>query len=181
MNEYTHFAVEVVCVYVKLSRERGRHGLVAGSPTGFRTVDHRFLKMMTRSGRRLHPETCSSPLIPSTSSQPAMSIPSSYKTYILAKKPVGEINDEVSPAFHQPAKASPPALTLPLVCIRIQTFRLEERQIPELEDGQVLAKTLYLSNDPAQRSKQALERGSRRNRSLGDTHTDCCIPFTSLD
>ncbi|KWU46734.1 NAD(P)-binding protein [Rhodotorula sp. JG-1b] len=55
-----------------------------------------------------------------------MSIPNSYKTYILAKKPVGEINDE--------------------------TFRLEERQIPELEDGQVLAKTLYLSNDPAQRT-----------------------------
>ncbi|GAA5866895.1 hypothetical protein JCM3774_004596 [Rhodotorula dairenensis] len=55
-----------------------------------------------------------------------MSIPNSYKTYILAKKPVREVDSE--------------------------TFRLEERQIPQLEEGQVLAKTLYLSNDPAQRT-----------------------------
>lgn len=41
-----------------------------------------------------------------------MSIPSSYKTYILAKKPVGEINDEVSLASVRLAKLSPPALTL---------------------------------------------------------------------
>ncbi|GAA5992088.1 hypothetical protein JCM10908_000739 [Rhodotorula pacifica] len=55
-----------------------------------------------------------------------MALPSTYKTYILAKKPVGEVDAE--------------------------TFRLEERQFSELEEGQVLAKTLYLSNDPAQRT-----------------------------
>lgn len=38
-----------------------------------------------------------------------MSIPSSYKTYILAKKPVGEINDEVSLASVRLPKASPPS------------------------------------------------------------------------
>lgn len=32
-----------------------------------------------------------------------------------------------------------------------KTFKLVERPIPELQEGQVLVKTLYLSNDPAQR------------------------------
>lgn len=31
------------------------------------------------------------------------------------------------------------------------TFKLVERPLPELKENQVLAKTLYLSNDPAQR------------------------------
>lgn len=31
------------------------------------------------------------------------------------------------------------------------TFKLVEKSLPELKDNEVLAKTLYLSNDPAQR------------------------------
>ena len=31
------------------------------------------------------------------------------------------------------------------------TFKLVEQDLPELKDGEVLVKTTYLSNDPAQR------------------------------
>lgn len=31
------------------------------------------------------------------------------------------------------------------------TFKLVEQELPELKDGDILVKTTYLSNDPAQR------------------------------
>lgn len=133
---------------------------------------------MTRSGRRLHPETRSSFHFIPASHVDSQQLQDLYPRQEARRRD----QRRGQPCLCATAQGFPTfALTLPLVCIRIQTFRLEERQIPELEDGQVLAKTLYLSNDPAQRSKQALQSGSRRNRSLGDTHTDCCTPFTSLD
>ncbi|GAA6011049.1 hypothetical protein JCM8202_003877 [Rhodotorula sphaerocarpa] len=55
-----------------------------------------------------------------------MSIPSKTKALVLAEKPTGEVTDK--------------------------TFRLEERDLPELKDGQLLVQTLYFSNDPAQRT-----------------------------
>ncbi|KIW09077.1 uncharacterized protein PV09_00025 [Verruconis gallopava] len=58
-----------------------------------------------------------------------MPLPTSTKTLILANKPTGKIVlDGPNP-----------------------TFTLEEKPLPELQDGQVLTELLYLSNDPAQR------------------------------
>lgn len=51
--------------------------------------------------------------------------PSTTKQWILAEKPT-DFPDE-------------------------NTFKLVEASLPELKDDQVLTKTLYLSNDPAQR------------------------------
>ncbi|GAA5877116.1 hypothetical protein JCM16303_006172 [Sporobolomyces ruberrimus] len=48
------------------------------------------------------------------------------KSWIINKKPTGEITDE--------------------------TFKLVETEVPELKDGQIKIKALYLSNDPAQRT-----------------------------
>lgn len=31
------------------------------------------------------------------------------------------------------------------------TFKLQETELPDLEDGEVLVKTTFISNDPAQR------------------------------
>jgi NADPH-dependent curcumin reductase CurA len=58
-----------------------------------------------------------------------MAPPTSTKVYVVANKPTDNI-----------ALDGPNA-----------TFKLEEKPIPKLEDGQVLVQTLYLSNDPAQR------------------------------
>jgi len=46
------------------------------------------------------------------------------KTWILNKKPSKDIDQD--------------------------TFKLVEQDVPELKDGQIKVKTLYLSNDPAQ-------------------------------
>jgi NADPH-dependent curcumin reductase CurA len=58
-----------------------------------------------------------------------MSLPTSTKAYIVAKRPKDH-----------PILEGPDA-----------TFKLVENKLPELQDGQILVKTLYLSNDPAQR------------------------------
>lgn len=58
-----------------------------------------------------------------------MSIPSETKVYILANPPTGAIKPD--------------------------TFKLETRPLPkesELKDGELLCKTIALSNDPAQRT-----------------------------
>jgi NADPH-dependent curcumin reductase CurA len=58
-----------------------------------------------------------------------MSIPSETKVYILANPPTGAIKSD--------------------------TFKLETRPLPkesELQDGELLLKTIALSNDPAQRT-----------------------------
>ena len=49
---------------------------------------------------------------------------STTKTWILIKKPSKDIDQD--------------------------TFKLVEQDVPELKDGQIKVKTLYLSNDPAQ-------------------------------
>ena len=55
-----------------------------------------------------------------------MSLPTKTRQWIVAKKPV----DKVNPS---------------------ETFSIQEKDLPALEQGQVLIKSLYLSNDPAQR------------------------------
>jgi NADPH-dependent curcumin reductase CurA len=55
--------------------------------------------------------------------------PTSARSWVLANKPEG----------------------LPVLDGANATFKLEIRDLPELKDGQVLLKTLFLSNDPAQR------------------------------
>lgn len=54
-----------------------------------------------------------------------MAAPTSTRQWVLAKKPT-DMPDE-------------------------HTFKLEEQPLSELKEDQVLLKTLYLSNDPAQR------------------------------
>ncbi|RMF14744.1 MAG: NADP-dependent oxidoreductase, partial [Alphaproteobacteria bacterium] len=56
-----------------------------------------------------------------------MTRPDKAKVWVIAKRPGGEPVSE-------------------------EHFRLEERELPPLEDGQVLLKTLWLGFDPAQRS-----------------------------
>lgn len=58
-----------------------------------------------------------------------MSLPTSTKAFIVAKRPKDH-----------PVLDGPEA-----------TFKLVENKLPALKDGQILLKTLYLSNDPAQR------------------------------
>jgi len=58
-----------------------------------------------------------------------MSAPKSSQQWLLANKPTD----------------------LPQLDGPSQTFKLENKDLPSLEDDQVLVKTLYLSNDPAQR------------------------------
>lgn len=58
-----------------------------------------------------------------------MSTPTSTRQWILASKPTSK------PVFSGPSA----------------TFKLETNSLPSLEEGQVLLRTLYLSNDPAQR------------------------------
>ncbi|GAA5898657.1 hypothetical protein JCM6882_000888 [Rhodosporidiobolus microsporus] len=55
-----------------------------------------------------------------------MSLPTSTRAWILKEKPKGKLTDS--------------------------TFALEERPIPEVKDSEVLVHTLYISNDPAQRT-----------------------------
>lgn len=62
-------------------------------------------------------------------SSTAMSTPKSTRQWLLAEKPID----------------------LPVLEGPSQTFKLETADIPALQDDQVLIKTLYLSNDPAQR------------------------------
>lgn len=52
------------------------------------------------------------------------------KQWLLNKKPVGE------PTYD---------------CSSNSTFKLIEKDLPDLKDDEVLVKTVYLSNDPAQR------------------------------
>lgn len=59
-----------------------------------------------------------------------MDLPTSTRQWVLREKPYGE----------------------PVVEGDNSTFAIEETSIPALQDGQVLLKTLYLSNDPTQRS-----------------------------
>ncbi|KAJ5918720.1 hypothetical protein N7454_009864 [Penicillium verhagenii] len=59
-----------------------------------------------------------------------MSIPMKTKQWVLHEKPYGD----------------------PVLCGDNTTFTLDTAEIPTLKDGQVLLKTLYLSNDPAQRT-----------------------------
>ncbi|BGP12606.1 hypothetical protein JCM10213_008743 [Rhodosporidiobolus nylandii] len=56
-----------------------------------------------------------------------MSLPTSTKTWILAEKPDGVLDAG-------------------------KTFQLQDKQLAALKDGEVLAKVLYFSNDPAQRT-----------------------------
>ena len=56
-----------------------------------------------------------------------MSTPSKTSQYILAKQPSGAVNLS-------------------------EVFKLTEKDLPALQDGELLVKTLYLSNDPAQRT-----------------------------
>jgi len=58
-----------------------------------------------------------------------MSLPTKTKQWILANKPTG----------------------LPVLEGDEPTFTLQIKDIPALQDGQVLLQALYLSNDPAQR------------------------------
>jgi hypothetical protein len=58
-----------------------------------------------------------------------MSLPTKTKQWILANKPTD----------------------LPVLEGNEPTFTLETKDIPALQDGEVLLETLYLSNDPAQR------------------------------
>jgi NADPH-dependent curcumin reductase CurA len=58
-----------------------------------------------------------------------MSLPTTTKAHVLRNKPTGNI-----------VLDGPNA-----------TFKLEEKDVPELKDGQLLLELLYLSNDPAQR------------------------------
>lgn len=58
-----------------------------------------------------------------------MSAPTSTRQWTLASKPTSK------PIFSGPSA----------------TFKLETKSLPPLEEGQVLLRTLYLSNDPAQR------------------------------
>ncbi|KAJ5728537.1 hypothetical protein N7493_004867 [Penicillium malachiteum] len=59
-----------------------------------------------------------------------MTLPTESRRWVLREKPYGE----------------------PVLGGDKPTFKLETTDIPTLKDGQVLLKTLYLSNDPAQRS-----------------------------
>ncbi|BCS21872.1 MDR family NADP-dependent oxidoreductase [Aspergillus puulaauensis] len=58
-----------------------------------------------------------------------MDFPTETKCWVLAKKPTGK----------------------PVISGAHSTFRLETRQLPSLKPGQILLKTCFLSNDPAQR------------------------------
>ncbi|GAA5906133.1 hypothetical protein JCM5296_000105 [Sporobolomyces johnsonii] len=65
-----------------------------------------------------------------------MSVPTVTKTWILSSKPSGAIQSD--------------------------TFKLEEKPIPELKDGEVLLKTIAFSNDPAQRTW--IQKGATKER-----------------
>lgn len=58
-----------------------------------------------------------------------MDLPTRTKCWVLAEKPIGK----------------------PIISGPNSTFQLETRQLPNLEPGQILLKTCFLSNDPAQR------------------------------
>lgn len=82
-----------------------------------------------------------------------MSNTCTVKSWIINKKPTGEITDEVgSPTVRtrSPLFVSNADPLSPLPCSRHQTFKLVETEVPELKDGQIKIKALYLSNDPAQ-------------------------------